>query len=186
MAQLQAMCAALPAAAPHRGIRHHLPSAAAVVACGVECDSLSAGQRPVGSVCGFDLTSFNALRAATHYDAIVGVPLWAHPHRRLTETAVAQSYSIGAAAAQGDSMKDDEPGRQLELKVLPGMFGTCHAIAVWIENEVVSGAPDACRPWQCQGLRLLQTPRQLVAGESVHVIVRRREGGARLELNIVG
>jgi hypothetical protein len=115
---------------------------------------------------------------------VVGVPLWAHPHRRLSEPAVAQSYPIPAGADGDGGPPADGSLRVLELRVLWG--GTCHAIALWVEVAgLESGVADVTRPWQRQGLRLLETPRALVAGESLAVMVRRRAGGTRLELELV-
>jgi hypothetical protein len=71
--QLQAMCTALPPP-PHGVARCHLPAAATVLACAIECEGLSAGHRPVGPVCGFDLSAFNDLRASSHYETVAGPP----------------------------------------------------------------------------------------------------------------
>ena len=137
--------------------------------------SSTARQQAVGSVCGFDLSAFNTLRAPSHYRAVVGVPLWAHPHRRLTETAVAQTFLIGRAPIGAEEVF------MLDLPVLHS--GTCHAIALWIDVDgLVSGAPDPARPWNCQGLRLLQTPKELVSGDSLGVRVWQQVGLTRVEL----
>ena len=181
--QFQAMCASLPAPAPRC-----FPQSAAIRICAVECGALAAGQRPVGSVCGFDLSAFNGLRPSSHYSSVVGVPLWAHPHQRLTQPATAQTYQVdrsdGAAA-------DAEDGSVVMVELPIVRDGACHGIVLWVdttltaEGDVEPGSADAARPYQRQGLRLLQEPQLVRAGETLSVMVRRCAGGTRLELDVL-
>jgi hypothetical protein len=195
--QLQAMCASLATSSSDIPPRF-LPLGAVVVACAIECGALAAGQRRLGSVCGFDLSAFNELRQSTYYESIVGVPMFAHPHTRLSKPQIVQEYRIDPREDDGAA---DGSVRVVELPVVK--TGTCHGIMLWTETALnqeamspgttaagratpisESGSPDPSRPWQRQGLRLLEEPRQLMAGDGINVLVRRREGGTTLEIDL--
>ena len=196
--QLQAMCASLAATSSSDNPPRYLPFGAVVVACAVECGALAAGQCQLGSVCDFDLSAFNELRHSTYYESIVGVPMFAHPHTRLSEAQNVQEFRIDP---REDDSAADGSVRVVELPVV--QTGTCHGIMLWVETALnqaamsgttaegsatpifESGSPNPSRPWQRQGLRLLEEPRQLVAGDGINVLVRRCKGGTALEIDLI-
>ena len=126
----------------------------------------------------------------SHHSTVVGVPLWAHRHQRLTEAVIAQRYEFGGGEAEED-------GSVTIVELPVEKSGECHAIALWVDvaldeagDEVEHGSPDSVRPYQRQGLRFLEKPRTLDSahgGESggLRVIVRRAGGGTRLELEVL-
>ena len=62
---------------------------------------------------------------------------------------------------------------------------------LWVDTTLTAqggvepGSADAARPYQRQGLRLLQEPQLVRAGETLSVMVRRCAGGTRLELDVL-
>ena len=183
LVQLQAMHRSLRQRLHNGGPRRLavLPRAGTVMACAVECPTLWAGQQPLGTVCGFDLGAFNALRCPEHFETIAGVPLWAHRHRLLTAPTPVLRIDVDGGEEIGE-------GSVALVELAVAHSGRCDGIALWVNTEldgevVEPGAPSPARPDQRQGLRLLERPRQLEAGAELTLLVRRWGAGARLEVS---
>eukprot|EP01051_Picozoa_sp_SAG22_P013503 SAG22_NODE_1520_length_4237_cov_11.486225_2_plen_111_part_00 len=107
------------------------------------------------------------------------MPLWAHPHRRLSNpTPVCEwKFAAGGVGEQAHLL------RQL-CSLAATESGQAHGVALWMEYPPVnSAAPDAGRFWASQGVRLLARPVVVDPGQRVGMWVQ-CGGGASAEVSV--
>ena len=122
-------------------------------------------------------------------------------HRMMTKPTAVQQMDMDISRDVYGSDEEICDGSIALVELVVTCTGRCHGIVLWtnlgltapIAQEVSqqetapvveSGAPSATRPDQRQGLRLLDKPKEVAAGDTVMLVVRRFSAGARLEVNL--